>query len=157
MVQIEKFTKKKAKKVAASARHSSEREERQDVAAVAGIPAAERHGEELKVREPVEPPRFSPIVDDISLPEELTSTPEDVASDISSNIDELPAFFAEDGPSVGAKRSRFFPTLPIHQALLQHPTSRSWTLPTWTLPMLRQPRSRRARGPSVAAELMELR
>ncbi len=61
---------------------------------MAGIPAAERHGEELEVREPVEPPRFSPIVDDISLPEELTPTPEDVASDISSDDDDLPAFSA---------------------------------------------------------------
>ncbi len=160
MVQIEKFSKKKAKKVAAaSARHSSEREERQDVASVAGIPAPERHGEELEVRETVGPPRFSPIVDDISLPEELTPTPEDVASDISSNVDELPVFSAEDGPSVGAKRSRIFPTLPIHQTLLQHPTSRSWTLPItpqMLTNMLRQQGSRRAHELSVAAELMVL-
>ncbi len=109
MVQIEKFPKKKAKKVAASARHSSEREEKQDAASMAGIPAAGLHGEEFEVREPVEPPRFSPIIDDISLPEELTPTPEDVASDISSQTDDLPAFPAGDGPSVGAKRSQIFP------------------------------------------------
>ncbi len=90
---------------------------------MAGTPAAERHGEEFEVREPVKPPRFSPIVDDISLPEELTPTPEDVASDISPNVDDLPAFFAEDGASVGAKRSHFFPALPTRQALLKHPTS----------------------------------
>ncbi len=117
MVQIEKFSKKKAKKVAASARHSLEREERQDAASIAGIPAAERHGEEFEVREPVEPPRFSPIIDDISLPEELTPTPEDVASDFSPTADDLPAFSAEDGPSVGAKRSHFFPALPTRQAI----------------------------------------
>ncbi len=108
MVQIEKFSKKKAKKVAAGARHSSEREEKQDVASMAGIPAAERHGEEFEVREPVEPPRFS-IADDISLPEELTPTPEDVASDISPFADDLPEFSAEDGPSLGAKLSQIFP------------------------------------------------
>ncbi len=124
MVQIEKFSKKKAKKVAASARHSSEREERQeDAASMAGIPAAERHGEEFEVREPVEPPRFSPIIDDISLPEELTPTPEDVTSDISPIVDDLPAFSAEDGPSVGAKRSQFFSALPTRRALLKLPTS----------------------------------
>ncbi len=108
MVQNEKFSKKKAKKAAASARHSSERDERQDAASMAGIPAAERHGEEFEVRKPVKPPGFSPIIDDISLPEELTPTPEDVASDISPIADDLPAFSAEDGPSVGAKRSQFF-------------------------------------------------
>ncbi len=47
---------------------------------MAGIPAAERHGEECEVREPVEPPRFSPIVDDLSLPDELAPTPEDAAT-----------------------------------------------------------------------------
>ncbi len=77
MVQIEKFFKKKAKKAAASARHSSEREERQDAASMAVVPAAERHREEFAVCEPVEPPRFSPIIDDISLPEEHTPTPEE--------------------------------------------------------------------------------
>ncbi len=76
---------------------------------MAGIPAAERHGEEFEVREPVEPPRFSPIIDDISLPEELTPTPEDVASDHSPFANDLSAFSAEDGPSVGAKRSQIFP------------------------------------------------
>jgi hypothetical protein len=76
---------------------------------MAGIPAAERHGEEFEVRGPVEPPRFSPIIDDIILPEELTPTPEDVASDISPIADDLPAFSAENGPSVGAKRSQVFP------------------------------------------------
>ncbi len=49
MVQIEKFSKKKAKKVAASARHSSEREERQNAASMAGISAAEQPGEEFEV------------------------------------------------------------------------------------------------------------
>jgi hypothetical protein len=123
MVQIEKFSEKKAKKVAASARHSSEREESQDAASMAGIPAAERHGEEFEVREPVEPPRFSPIVDDISLPEDLTPTPEDVASDISPNVYDLPAFSAKDGPSVGARRSHFFSGAAHTPSPSQHPTS----------------------------------
>ncbi len=101
MVQIEKFPKKKAKKAAASARHSSEREERQDAASMAGIPAAERH-------EPVEPPRFSPIIDDISLQEELTPTPEEQTGEISPQADDFPASLAEDGPSARGKRSHFF-------------------------------------------------
>jgi hypothetical protein len=124
MVQFEKFSKKKAKKVAASARHLSEREERQDAALMAGTPAAERHGEEFQVCEPVEPilDDISPNIDDISLPEELTPTAEDVASDILPNVDDLPSFSAEDGPSVGAKRSHF-PALSTRQALLKHPTS----------------------------------
>ena len=108
MVQIEKFPKKKAKKVAASARHSSERETRQDAASMAGIPAAEQHGEEFAVHEPVEPPRFSPIIDDISLPEELTPTPEEQTGEISPQTDDFPASLAEDGPSARGKRSQFF-------------------------------------------------
>ncbi len=112
MVQIEKFTKKTAKKVAASARLPSEKEERQDVAAVAGIPAAERHGEELEVREPVEPPRFSPIVDDISLPEELKPTPEDVASDISSNLMNYPHFSRRMALQWGRSARDFFRRFP---------------------------------------------
>jgi hypothetical protein len=108
MVQIEKFSKKKAKKAAASARHSLEREERQDAASMAGIPAAERHGEEFVVREPVEPPRFPPIIDDISLPEEHTPTPEEHTGEISSQTDDFPASLAEDGPSARGKRSQIF-------------------------------------------------
>ncbi len=105
MVQIEKFSKKKAKKAATSARHSSEREERQDAASMAGILAAERHGEEFAVHEPVEPPRFSPIIDDISLPEEHTPTPEQQTGEISPQTDDFPAYLAEDGPSARGKRS----------------------------------------------------
>ncbi len=117
MVQIiEKFSKKKAKKAAAIARHSSEREERQDEASMAGIPAAERHGEEFAVHEPVEPSRFSPIIDDISLPEELTG-------EIYPQTDDFPASLAEDGPSARGKRSQIFPAIPTRQVLLQNPTS----------------------------------
>ncbi len=90
MVQIEKFSKKKAKKVAASARHSSEREERQDTASMAVNPAAERQGEEFAVQKPVEQPRFSPIIDDIFLPEELTPMPEEQAGEISPQTYDFP-------------------------------------------------------------------
>jgi hypothetical protein len=75
---------------------------------MAGIPAAERHGEELEVRKPVEPPRFSPIVDDISLPEELTPTPEEQKGEISPQTVDFPASLAEDGSSARGKRSHFF-------------------------------------------------
>jgi hypothetical protein len=123
MVQIEKFSKKKAKRVAASARHSSEREVRQDAASMAGIPATERHGEEFAVHEPAEPPRFSSIIDDISLPEEHTPTPEEQTGEISPQTDDFPASLAEDGTSARGKRSQFFPAIPTRQVLLPNPTS----------------------------------
>ncbi len=63
--------------------------------------------EELVDYEPEEPPRFSPIEDDISIPEEHTPTPEEGTADISPLADDLPAFFAEDDPMAGRKRSRF--------------------------------------------------
>ncbi len=56
---------------------------------MAGIPAAERHGEEFEVREPVEPPRFSPIIDDISLQEELKPTPVEQTGKISPQTDDF--------------------------------------------------------------------
>jgi hypothetical protein len=123
MVQIEKFSKKKAKKAVANARYSSKREERQDAASMAGIPAAERHGEEFAVHEPVEPPRFSPIIDDISLPEEHTPTPEEQTGEIFPQTDDFPAYLAEDGPSARGKRSQNFSGASHTQVLLQNPTS----------------------------------
>ncbi len=123
------------------------------------IPASLQDEEELISYEPEAPPSFLPIQDDVLSPEALTLIPEEQTSDQSPFTHELPAFSAEDGSSVGAKRSQFFPTLPIHQALLQHPTSKSWTLPIipqMLTNVLRQQGSRRAQELSVAAELMVL-
>jgi hypothetical protein len=112
MGPIVKVSKKKAKKASASAGLSSAREEKQVTAMITDVQAAWRDEEDLVGYAPEEPPRFSPIEDDISIPEAHTPNPEDVASDISSLADDLPAFFAEDGPSVGAKRSQFFRRYP---------------------------------------------
>jgi hypothetical protein len=94
---------------------------------ITDVQAAWQDEKDLFGYEPEEPPRFSPIEDDISILEEHTPTPEEGASDISPLADDLPAFSAEDGPSVGAKRSRLFPALPTRQALLKLPTSPRWT------------------------------
>ncbi len=87
------------------------------------IPASLQDEEELIGYEPEAPPSFSLIKDDVLSPKALTPIPEEQTSDHSPFANELPAFSAEDSPSVGAKRSQFFPALPIHQALLKHPTS----------------------------------
>ncbi len=112
MVQIEKFSKKKAKKAAANARYSSEREERQDAASMAGIPAAERHGEEFAVHEPVEPPQFSPNIDDISLPEEHTPTPEEQTGEISPQTDDFPHIWRRMALLQGGNARNFFRRFP---------------------------------------------
>jgi hypothetical protein len=127
MGPIAKGSKKKAKKASAGAGLSSEREEKQVATMITDVQAAWRDEEDLVVYEHEEPPRFSPIEDDISIPEAHTPNHEDVASDISPLADDLPAFSAEDGSSVGAKCSRIFPALPTRQALLKLPTSPRWT------------------------------
>ncbi len=127
MGPIVKVSKKKAKKASADAGLSSAREEKQVTTMITDVQAAWRDEEDLVGYEPEETPRFSPIEDDISIPEEHTPTPEEGASDISPLADDLPAFFAKDGPSIGAKRSQFFPALPARQALLKLPTSPRWT------------------------------
>ncbi len=101
MVPIEKNAKKKAKKASAGTRRSSSQEEKQVATLTADVHAAWRGEEELVDYEPEEPPRFSPIVDDISLPEEHTPTPEEETGEISPHTDELPALFAEDDPMAG--------------------------------------------------------
>ncbi len=83
MGPIVKNSKKKAKKASAGAGLSSAREEKQVATMIADVQAAWRDEEELVVYEPQEPPRFSPIEDDISIPEEHTPTPEEGTSDIS--------------------------------------------------------------------------
>ncbi len=114
MGPIVKVSKKKAKKASASAGLSSAREERQVTAMITDVQAAWRDEEDLVGYEPEEPPRFSPIEDDVSIPEAHTPNPEDVASDISPLADDLPAFSAEDGPSIsrGEALASFFRRYP---------------------------------------------
>ncbi len=116
MGPIVKVSKKKAKKASAGAGLSSAREEKLVTTMITDVQAAWRDEEDLVGYEPQEPPLFSPIEDDISIPEEHTPTPEEGASDISSLAfsasDDLPAFSAEDGPMVGGKRSHFFRRCP---------------------------------------------
>jgi hypothetical protein len=127
MGPIVKGSKKKTKKASAGAGLSSAREEKQVATMITDVQAAWRDEEDLVVYEYKEPPRFSPIEDSISIPEEHTPTPEEGAPDISPLADDLPAFSAEDGPMVGGKRSRFFPALPARQAHLKIPTTLRWT------------------------------
>jgi hypothetical protein len=58
---------------------------------MADVHADWRDEEELVDYEPEEPPRFSLIEDDISLPEKHTPTPEEGTGEISPHADELPA------------------------------------------------------------------
>ncbi len=93
MGPIVKVSKKKAKKASAGAGLSSAREEKQVTTMITDVQeAAWRDEEDLVGYEPEEPPRFSPIKDDISIPEEHTPTPEERASDFSPLADDLPAF-----------------------------------------------------------------
>ncbi len=62
---------------------------------------------------------FSPIEDDISIPEDHTSTPEEETADISPLSDDLPGFSAEYCHMAGRKRSRNFPAPPTRQVLLK--------------------------------------
>jgi hypothetical protein len=135
MGPIEKNTKKKAKKASAGARRSSAREEKQVATSMADVHADWRAEEELVDYEPEQPTRFSPIEDDISLPEEHTPTPEEGTGEISPHADELPALFAEDDPIMagGGKRSRIFPALPARQVLLKIPTTPRLTQTTTPL------------------------
>jgi hypothetical protein len=109
MEPFAKNTKKKAKKAGVGAGRSSERREKQDAAAVPmDISASLQDEEELISYQPEAPPSFSPIQDDVFSPEALTPIPEEQTSDQSPFAHELPAFSAEDGPSVSAKRSQIF-------------------------------------------------
>ena len=108
MEPFAKNTKKKAKKAGVGAGRSSERREKQDAALPMDIPASLQDEEELISYEPEAPPSFSPIQDDVLSPEALTPILEEQTSDQSPFAHELPAFSAEDGPSVGAKRSQIF-------------------------------------------------
>ncbi len=109
MGPIVKVSKQKAKKASAGAGLSSAREEKQVTTMITDVQAAWRDEKDLVgYYEPEEPPRFSPIEDDISIPEEHTPTPEEGASDISLLADDLPAFSAEDGPMVGGEALAIF-------------------------------------------------
>ncbi len=108
MGPIVKGSKKKAKKASAGAGLSSARKEKQVATMITDVQADWRDEKDLVVYEHEEPPRFSPIDDNISIPEEHIPTPEEGATDFSPLVKDLPAFFAEDGPMVGGKRSRIF-------------------------------------------------
>ncbi len=124
------------------------------------IPASLQDEEDLISYEREAPPSFSPIQDDVLSPEALTPIPEEQTSDNSPFANELPAFSAEDGPSVRAKRSQFFsgashtPSPPQTPDLAEMNTTYH---PQMLTNMLRQQGSRRTQELSVAAELMVLR
>ncbi len=63
-----------------------------------------RDDEVLVDYKPEDPAAFSPIEDDLSIPEKRTPTLEEVPLDISPNTDELPAYPAEDVRIAGRKR-----------------------------------------------------
>ncbi len=138
----------------------SERKEKQDAALPMNIPASLQDEEELIGYDPEALPSFSPIQDDVLSPEALTPIPEEQTSDQSPFAHELPAFSAEDGPSVGAKRSQSFssvartPSPPPTPDLAELDTA--YHPPPMLTNMLRQQGSRRAQELSVAAELMML-
>ncbi len=159
MKSFAKNTKKKAKKAGVGAGRSSERGEKQGAALPVDIPASLQDEEELIGYEPEAPPSFSPIQDDVLSPEALTSIPEEQTSDHSPCANELPAFSAEDGPSVGAKRSQIFPCAAHTPSPPQTPDLAEMNTayhPQMLTNVLRQQGSRRAQELSVAAELMVL-
>ncbi len=75
MGPIAKGSKRKAKKASSGAGFSSEKEEKQVATMITDVQAAWRDEEDLVVYEHEEPPRCSPIEDDISIPEEHTQPP----------------------------------------------------------------------------------
>jgi hypothetical protein len=58
--------------------------------------------------EPEEPAAFSPIEDDISIPEDHTPTLEERPADLPPLVDDLFAYPAEDGHMAGRKRRKNF-------------------------------------------------
>jgi hypothetical protein len=124
MVQIEKFPRRRLRRLPpAHAIHRNEKKDKTRHRWLVFPWLSDTEKSSRFTREPVEPPRFSPNIDDISLPEEHTPTPKEQTGEISPQTDDFPASLVEDGPSARGKRSQTFPAIPTRQVLLQNPTS----------------------------------